>query len=60
VGDKEWKGEIATVAMPGRGRKWERVGCFDIGVDWFGDGSFWLIDTPGVSPSLEFRLDTAI
>ena len=49
VGDAQWKGELSTIALPGRGRKWEEVGCFDNGVDWFGDGSFWLIDTPGVS-----------
>lgn len=30
-------------------RKWEQVGCFEYGVDWFGDGSLWFIDTPGVS-----------
>lgn len=49
VGDAQWKGELSTIALPGRGRKWEEVGCFENAVDWFGDGSFWLIDTPGVS-----------
>jgi hypothetical protein len=49
VGDVKWKGEVATIASARRGRKWEGVGCFENGVDWFGDGSFWLIDTPGVS-----------
>jgi hypothetical protein len=50
AGSEKWTGEIAEVALPGKERKWEKVGCFDNGVDWFGDGSFWLIDTPGVSP----------
>ncbi|WRT69069.1 uncharacterized protein IL334_006052 [Kwoniella shivajii] len=31
-------------------RTWEPVGCFEHGVDWFGDGSFWLIDAPGHCP----------
>lgn len=27
--------------------KWETIGSFQ-GIDWFGDGSFWILDTPGV------------
>ena len=51
MGDREWTGEISTLPSGrGKGRRWERVGCFDNGVDWFGDGSLWLIDTPGVCP----------
>lgn len=30
-------------------RSWQPVACFQEGVDWFGDGSFWLISAPGVS-----------
>lgn len=30
-----------------RGDIWETVGCFK-GVDYFGDGSLWILDTPGV------------
>jgi hypothetical protein len=53
IGDKEWEGQIAEVEnLKREKRKWEKVGCFDHGVDWFGDGSLWLIDTPGVSPLL--------
>ena len=29
---------------------WRTVGCLD-GLDYFGDGSFWLLDTPGVRAS---------
>ena len=49
VGDAQWKGEVSEVGLPERGRRWESIGCFENAVDWFGDGSFWLIDTPGVS-----------
>ncbi|WRT63722.1 uncharacterized protein IL334_000645 [Kwoniella shivajii] len=48
-----WSGEIANLA-PKSGeaaeRKWEKVGCFDRGVDWFGDGSLWFLDAPGHCP----------
>lgn len=30
-------------------KKWTKVACFDEAVDWFGDGSFWLVSAPGVS-----------
>ncbi|KAK6906026.1 hypothetical protein I203_100007 [Kwoniella mangroviensis CBS 8507] len=43
----EWSGEVTTVIPCSGQRRWERVGCFDNGLDWFGDGSFWLIDAPG-------------
>ncbi|WVQ63902.1 uncharacterized protein L199_002058 [Kwoniella botswanensis] len=43
----EWPGEISTVIPSSGQRKWESIGCFDNGLDWFGDGSFWLIDAPG-------------
>ncbi|WVW79356.1 hypothetical protein I302_101324 [Kwoniella bestiolae CBS 10118] len=42
-----WEGEIADINSENKPRKWEKVGCFDNAVDWFGDGSFWLIDAPG-------------
>lgn len=28
--------------------RWEQVGTFQ-GLDYFGDGSFWILDVPGVS-----------
>jgi hypothetical protein len=34
----------------GGARKWERVACFDQALDWFGDGSLWLVAAPGVRP----------
>lgn len=46
-----WSGEVATL-MPKREngqRRWEKIGCFDRGVNWFGDGSLWFLDAPGVS-----------
>lgn len=33
-----------------RGDNWDTVGCFE-GVDYFGDGSLWILDTPGVRRS---------
>lgn len=30
-----------------KGKKWEKIGCWDHAINWFGDGSFWLIDSPG-------------
>lgn len=55
----EWTGEVGTM-MRGKGRRWEAVACFDKGVNWFGDGSLWFIDGPGVGPAvfgiLEARL----
>ncbi|WWC91213.1 uncharacterized protein L201_006155 [Kwoniella dendrophila CBS 6074] len=41
-----WSGDIAEVSAE-KEKKWERLGCFEHAVDWFGDGSFWLIDAPG-------------
>lgn len=31
-------------------RTWEQVACYDKAIDWFGDGSIWIIDAPGVRP----------
>lgn len=42
-----WTGKIAELDE-GSEKKWEKVGCFDHGVDWFGDGSLWFLDAPGV------------
>jgi hypothetical protein len=45
-----WTGRIASVNNDERVvRKWAAVGCFDKGVDWYGDGSLWFVDAPGVS-----------
>lgn len=33
----------------GSDRRWEAMGCFEHAMDWFGDGSFWVMDTGGVS-----------
>lgn len=32
--------------------KWQTLACYDNALDWFGDGSFWIVDTPGVSGSV--------
>ncbi|KAI9003404.1 hypothetical protein DFJ74DRAFT_694746 [Hyaloraphidium curvatum] len=34
----------------GGGREWKPVGAFDRGIDWYGDGSFWILDAPGHMP----------
>jgi glyoxylase-like metal-dependent hydrolase (beta-lactamase superfamily II) len=34
---------------PGEDKKWQKVGPFEQGWDYFGDGSLWLIPAPGVS-----------
>jgi hypothetical protein len=49
-----WEGEIARLRLGAfhggqHELRWERVGCFDRGVDWFCDGSLWFLDGPGVS-----------
>ncbi|WVQ93214.1 hypothetical protein IAU59_000278 [Kwoniella sp. CBS 9459] len=47
----EWSGKIASLMSDGGiKRQWDRVGCFDHAVDWFGDGSLWFMDGPGHSP----------
>lgn len=33
--------------------KWQNVGTFR-GFDYFGDGSFWALDVPGVRPTVQF------
>lgn len=44
-----WDGGIADVWNPVKvERRWGKVGCFDRAVDWFGDGSLWFLDAPGV------------
>lgn len=40
--------EVGTGAL-GNGKRWQRIGPFDKGWDFFGDGSLWLIQAPGVS-----------
>jgi glyoxylase-like metal-dependent hydrolase (beta-lactamase superfamily II) len=32
--------------------KWQTLACYDNALDGFGDGSFWIVDTPGVSGSV--------
>ncbi|KAL7422344.1 hypothetical protein Q5752_002990 [Cryptotrichosporon argae] len=47
-----WGADVPAASLgPGEntGRRWEAVGCFERAVDWFGDGSFWVIDAPGHS-----------
>lgn len=36
-------------------RQYQPVGPFKHGVDWFGDGSLWFVDAPGVSPTVSKR-----
>lgn len=45
----EKKGDKWTVEGREGEKQWEKMACFEEGVDWFGDGSFWLIHAPGVS-----------
>ncbi|WWC66674.1 uncharacterized protein I206_100578 [Kwoniella pini CBS 10737] len=48
-----WTGEIAELSPKDQSdhrRRWEKIGCFDRGVDWFGDGSLWFLDAPGHCP----------
>lgn len=46
---QRWDGPIADCVNPESvERKWQDLGCFDHAVNWFGDGSLWLVDTPGV------------
>ncbi|WVW81950.1 hypothetical protein I302_103953 [Kwoniella bestiolae CBS 10118] len=48
-----WSGEIASlppISERSSSRRWDKVGCFDRGVDWFGDGSLWFLDAPGHCP----------
>lgn len=49
---EDWQGSIAVFANPEKAaRRWKKVACYDHAVDWFGDGSLWFVDTPGVSDS---------
>ncbi|WVR09064.1 hypothetical protein IAU60_006125 [Kwoniella sp. DSM 27419] len=46
-----WTGDIAKLMNEsGRDRSYVPVGCFDHGVDFFGDGSLWFLDAPGHCP----------
>lgn len=46
---EDWDGSIEEFANPkSAARKWRKVACYDHAVDWFGDGSFWIVETPGV------------
>lgn len=40
----------------GKTRQWGKVACFDKALDWYGDGSFWLISAHGVCQILACRL----
>ncbi|ORY29316.1 beta-lactamase-like protein [Naematelia encephala] len=43
-----FESELADLEPKGsKTRMYQPVGCFDHGVDWFGDGSLWIIDAPG-------------
>lgn len=47
---EKWEGPIAEFATSKKAaRKWQKVACYEHAVDWFGDGSLWFVDTPGVS-----------
>lgn len=39
--------ERSVRTLTHHGDLWKTVGCFK-GVDYFGDGSLWILDTPGV------------
>jgi glyoxylase-like metal-dependent hydrolase (beta-lactamase superfamily II) len=57
---KGWDGPIADCVNPQEvERNWEKLGCHDHAVDWFGDGSLWLVDTPGVRGLFEWRFPLA-
>ena len=50
---RSWDGAIAVCVSPVVvERKWQHLACFDHAVDWFGDGSLWIVDTPGVRVQL--------
>lgn len=55
-----WNGEIASIGSHGKSieRRWEKIACYGQGVDWFGDGSFWLLANEGVRlcPVERFKL----
>jgi hypothetical protein len=40
------------------GKKWKKIACFDEAVDWFADGSFYLINAPGVSHTFGTKTTT--
>ncbi|WVF65549.1 hypothetical protein IAT40_000277 [Kwoniella sp. CBS 6097] len=47
----DWTGVVGSLSNDvGRKRQWEKIGCFEHAVNWFGDGSLWFIDAPGHSP----------
>lgn len=46
--DQVFTGELAQLMGPGE-HTYQPVGPFKHGVDWFGDGSLWFVDAPGVS-----------
>lgn len=47
VWSKELKDRKWVEIMKGE-RNWKPIGSFERGIDWFGDGSFWVLDAPGV------------
>lgn len=49
-----WDGMIGDCTNPADAeRRWQKLGCYDHAVDWFGDGSLWFVDTPGVRQHLD-------
>jgi len=47
----EFVGEVGVdEGAKGEGREWQSVGSYEKAWDWFGDGSFWLMQTPGHCP----------
>lgn len=47
VNEEEIKGHEWTELLKDPTREWKPVATFDRSLDWFGDGSFYLLDAPG-------------
>ena len=42
------EGSVGVGAGAREARQWGKVACFEKALDWYGDGSFWLISAHGV------------
>ncbi|KAJ9105301.1 hypothetical protein QFC21_001669 [Naganishia friedmannii] len=43
-----WTASIGSKLNPrNTGMRWQKLACYEHAVDWFGDGSFWIVNTPG-------------
>ncbi|KZT57141.1 hypothetical protein CALCODRAFT_517617 [Calocera cornea HHB12733] len=48
--------EVGEEGARGRGKQWQKVGSFDKGWDFFGDGSMWIMQAPGHCPGHQVAL----